>query len=82
MRTTCSTHVIPFDFIIVVIYVEEYNLWSSSICSFIQPTYHVVPNILFSTLSQIAPVYAFPLLLEPKPQTHTKLQAKSQFRGL
>jgi hypothetical protein len=49
MRTTCPAHPILFDLIIPIIFGEDYEFWSSLLCSFFQPSVMssiLGPNIL------------------------------------
>jgi len=53
MLTTCPTHLILFDLIALTIFREGHKLWSSSLCSLLQPpatSSLLGPNCLPSTL--------------------------------
>jgi hypothetical protein len=52
MHATCLTHQILFDLMILIILVEKYKLWSSTLWNFLQPpviSSHFKPNILLGT---------------------------------
>jgi hypothetical protein len=36
MRATCPDHFIPFDFIYLMVFWDEYKLWSPSLCNFLR----------------------------------------------
>jgi hypothetical protein len=81
IRATRSASLIVLDLIIIIILCEVYKLWSSSLCSFLQPpvtSSHLRPNILLSTLFSHTFSLCSSLIVRDKCLTHTEPQAKLQ----
>jgi hypothetical protein len=78
MRATCPAYVILLELITLMVYGEAYKLWSSSLCSLIQPptTSSILGSNSVSAPCQTPPVYVLPLVWETKFHTHTTQQVK------
>jgi hypothetical protein len=76
---TCPDHLIILISIILIILVEDYKLWSFSLCSFL---YSPVTSFLFSQIfpsalfSQTPSAYIPPSMSETKFLTNREAQAK------
>jgi hypothetical protein len=71
------------DLVLLIIFGEEHNLWSSSLCIFFFGfiLFNLSPVQIFSSVpsSQIPSVYVPSLVWETKFHIHTELQVKLQF---
>jgi hypothetical protein len=77
MSATYPAHLIVLYFITRIIFGEPFKLWSSTLCSLLQPpatSSLFGPNILLST-----PHLFHPLVWDIKFHTHTKKQVNLSF---